>query len=170
MANKITKPKLEDVINEVLTGDAYNNALDFVMFLRENKITTPWSATNSWKLRFKGKNIGFISTFGTAPYRGLAENSWHICFTDSTFVDNDTVCDRQYALTEKQKNIVWDTLRNCQKCPYLCNPGKPMTIFGKEFDSVCHQWLSLVNPDADALESAKKMVLLCKNTYEISGR
>jgi len=160
MANKTAKPKVEDVINEVLTGDVCEKALDFVAFLRENKLMTPWSATNSWKIRFKGKDVGFMSTYGTAAYRGLAENSWQICFTAHKFANDDAVYGEQCTLNESQKNMVWSMLRNCQKHPYLCNPGKSMTVFGKKLDNVCHQWLFLVNPDAEALDCVKKMILL----------
>ena len=170
MAEKSAKPKLEDVINEVLSESVCDNALDFVAFLRANKMTTPWSAKNSWKICFKGKNMGFMSTSGTAAYRGLGENSWHICFTDSEFANDDTACGEQCVLSEKQKDTIWNTLRNCQKCPYLCNPGKSMTIFGRKFDSVCHQWLSLVNPNAETLDCVKKWFYLYKNSIINGGK
>ena len=123
MAKKEARLKVEDAIKDVLTGNVCEEALDFVVFLRENKLTTPWSATNLWKIRFKGKDIGFMSIYGTAAYRGLSENSWQICFTANEFATCDTVYGEQYMLSGSQKNIVWNTLNNCKNHPYQCNPG-----------------------------------------------
>jgi len=142
----------------------FSNGAEAYSFLRENKMTTPWGATNSWKINFKGKNVAGVSTTGTAPYRGLGDNSWGLGFAYHGFGDFEGIIDNeQYAITENQKNLIWDTLRECQKCPYLCNPGAPMTIFGKKFDSVCHAWFSLTNPSGEALDLAKKIVLFNKN-------
>ena len=41
---KNEKPKIEDVVCEVLSGDAQKNALDFIAFLRENKLNPAWGS------------------------------------------------------------------------------------------------------------------------------
>jgi len=164
MTTKAVKPKVEDVIYEVLADDVHEMASDFVAFLRANKLTTPWSATNSWKIRFKGKDVGFLSTYGTAAYRGLTVNSWQICFTAHDFACDDTALGESCVLSDIQKNIVWSKLSNCQNHPYQCNPGKSMTILGKKIENVCHQWLYLTNPDIESLDCAKKLILLFVNS------
>jgi len=157
MSKKATKPKVEDVLGEVLDGDAQTNALDFVAFLRANKLSPNLAAANSWAVAYKGQRVCFIRTYGSANYHNLKGGSWHICFANSKFANFD---DEQYNLDEKLKNLIWDNISHCQNHDYACNPGDPMTIFGKKFDSVCHQWLFMINPDANAVECAKKIIML----------
>ena len=43
-----TKPKIEEVIPEYLTGDNKQRALDFATWLRTNKMSPAWKITNGW--------------------------------------------------------------------------------------------------------------------------
>jgi hypothetical protein len=65
------------------------------------------------------------------------------------------------------KEIAWANVVRCGNCDDAdCNPGKTEMIFGKEFANVCRGADNLAmifsNPDAEALECAKKMVAMRK--------
>ena len=57
---KANKPKVEDIIPNWLDGDMKNNALDFVTWLRVNKMSPTWASANSWKVSYKSKGVCYI--------------------------------------------------------------------------------------------------------------
>jgi len=59
----ITKPAIEDVIADVLNGDAKKNALDFVSYLQKNKMKPVWASANAWKVSYKGQVICYIRLY-----------------------------------------------------------------------------------------------------------
>jgi len=70
-----------------------------------------------------------------------------------------------FPIDERTKEIAWSNVVKCGNCGGTrngvhCNPGKTEVIFEKEFTNVCNGTDSLamrfVNPDAEALECAKK--------------
>ena len=60
LKEKITRPKIEDIINDFLSGEILSNALNFISYLKENRMSPQWSAANSWKVRYKAHNVLFI--------------------------------------------------------------------------------------------------------------
>jgi hypothetical protein len=62
---KTTKPVIEDIIGKFLKGDALRNAMDFIAFLRENKMNPRWHSANSWRVSGKkGKGVCRIDLGG----------------------------------------------------------------------------------------------------------
>ena len=47
---KEINPKVEDVISDYLDGEMKRIALDFIAFLRTNKMNPAWTLTNLWKV------------------------------------------------------------------------------------------------------------------------
>ena len=164
MPKKTAKPKIEDVICDVLTGDEQKNALDFVAFLRANKMSPGWASTNSWAISYKKQRICFIRMSGTAHYHDLEGGFWHINHVNYGCINLVSYPDEweQYISDEKLKDMVWNQIRTCKKC-YNCKGVKAVVIFGKQFDDVCQNWLFMKNPDVDALNCAKKIVLMRKH-------
>jgi len=163
MPEKTAKPKIEDVILKSVKEEEQKAALDFAGFIRANKMSPAWASKNAWKVSCKGKVLCYIRTAGTAHYHNLDDGSWHINFAAySDFTYNISASD------EAVKDIIWDKVRFCKKCANNnCAPAKCLTINGKVFDKVCHQWLVIKNPDAEALECVKKLVEAVR--YSISN-
>ena len=57
MPEKKPRPKVEDSANENLNGVELKTLLDFVSFLRENKMNPSYMARNTWVARYKGKIV-----------------------------------------------------------------------------------------------------------------
>ena len=149
MPEKTEKPIIEDVINE--TVKEKHLALDFVGFIRAHKMTPAWASKNAWKVSYKGQVLCYIRTAGTAPYHNLDDGSWHIGFAVySDYIYNVSV-------PEGAVKMIWDKVRHCKRCAN-CIPANHLTINGREFGNVCHQWLVIKNPDAEGLECVKKLV------------
>jgi len=154
-----TKPKIEDVMNENLDGDILKNALDFVAYLRENKLNPRWTAKNAWWVDYKGKHLFSIRVGPKEPVTwgyGLESRSWQIAHWDigNWFLNNP---EKYKELTDCDtfKKFIWSSLHPCKRC-MCCAPGHNGTYFGKKFESVCGP--RVFNPDAEALEHTKKLL------------
>lgn len=149
--NKPAKPKVEEVILRSVKEEHQKLALDFVGYIRSSKLTPAWASANSWKVSYKGQCLCYIRTAGTAHYHNLDDGSWHIHFA--------VYSDQAYEIpiSDEAVQMIWSKVRHCARCSN-CTPANRLVINGKEFDNVCHQWLTIKNPDAEALECAKKLV------------
>lgn len=162
MPEKLAKPKLEDVVCDVLINDAQRNALDFAAFLRANKLSPRWASANSWVISHKNQRVCYIRLSGTAHYHNLESGSWHISHVNyghTNLINHDE--DEQYISDELLGEIALQNVKYCAKC-YNCKPGNAVTILDKLFDEVCHSWLLMKNPDANTLSCAKKIVAMRK--------
>jgi len=63
---KNIKPRIDDIINDFLSGDALNNALNFIDYLKDNKMSPRWSATSTWTVRHKSRRVCVIKLHGSA--------------------------------------------------------------------------------------------------------
>lgn len=147
---KIVKPIIEDVINDVLSGEALKNALSYIAHLRENKMNPLWSATNAWKITYKTFTVCFIRLHGAADYHNLETGSWHILPFIGEYEDS--------LLSDEMKEVVWENKKNCKTCS-LCALQLD-TIFGKKFNTACEGSILFVNPDVEAVECAKALIAL----------
>ena len=154
-----TKPKIEDVIVEILDGERQQNALNFVAYLREQKLNPRWTATNAWGIKYKGKNLINIrvSKEGSNCYK-LAPISWHIggWYIDEWLLNNVENF-KDLVECDEFKELVWANLNYCNGCA-KCKPGTNKSLFGKDFDSLCYGFFLLDNPDINTLEWAKKLL------------
>jgi len=150
MSEKAVKPKIEDVIGDVLNGDTQKNALDFVAYLRENKLNPAWSAKNVWTVSSKTYRVCFIRLHGAAEYHNLDVGCWNVSPLIGEY-DADS-------LSDELKEIVWTNTKNCQTCGQCAL--KLNAVFGKEFTNSCEGSILFVNPDSKAVECAKKLVEL----------
>jgi hypothetical protein len=146
-----TKPKIEDVVKNVLHGENLDSVTSLITFIRENKISLRWVAQNCWQLYFKGSRIGYIRM--TDKYRknyALPDNSWVF----SGCVD---VLDILVANDNKAKDLVWNNVRLCSNC-CGCGPGKDKMIYDKQFEKTCNEWFRILNPDTDTVTFIKMML------------
>jgi len=150
-SQKAVKPKIEDVAGNFITGDKLKNLMDFLGFMRDNKLTPRWQSSNSWKVSYKGKGVCFIKIIGTSwfvMHSALTREKWFVGY-DEYFPD-------------ELKKFVWENIKGGY-CPNNCM-GRSKTIFGKEFNDFCTCWaIRTENPDGAALECSKRVVLAIKS-------
>jgi len=170
---KITKPNIEEILPYYLDGEALKSALDFIAYLRENKMKPSWTIHNAWKAVNKGKVLYYIrlpvySSHFQRPNNPNWERSW--CVTP--FLMN--LAKYENLITDEfDKKMVVDNLYGCK--PYCqgarCsakNPETRITICGTEIVRHCHssmlrnRSLWVVNPDKNEIESIKKLLELEK--------
>jgi len=150
MSEKTMKLQIEDVIKDVLNGDTLKNAIDFIAYLKANKINPQWSATNVWKISYKSYSVCFIRLYGAADYHGLKSGSWHIV----PFIGEYEAS----SLSDELKEIVWanqKTCRGCGQCALKLNK-----VFGKEFGYACEKSIVFDNPDAKDMECVERLIEL----------
>lgn len=153
---KSVKPEIEDTLANVLQGDALENALKLIAYLRENKINPAWSATNVWKISYRSFSVCFLRVYGAAEYHGLQAGTWHVI----PFIGEYDAS----ALPDEYKKIVWEKKRTCQNCG-LCSL-QLAHIFGKEYERACEKSIVFTNPDADDVTCIKKLIDLRRNAIK----
>ena len=153
---------IEDNINNHLSGDAKELALDFVDYLRSNGMPIErnvfWERGNFWFANYKGTEaVCFMLVDGDAEKPG----SWEI-FTG----ENEDSAPACFTNDEKLKEAAWKHVNFCggTDCGGSCSPGTRKTILGKEFDYVCGSAMAFQNPDAETLGYVKKLMTLTVNT------
>jgi len=65
------------------------------------------------------------------------------------------------------KEFAWEHANICGSCGGSCSPGKPATIFGKEFHNICNSVFAFNNPNGEALECLKKLIEIRKRAIQI---
>ena len=163
---KILKPKIEDVIPAYLDGYVKESALDFIAYMRKNKMQPTWLSHNTWKVNYKGKGICSIRL----PKNYFPYKYWVICPHISRW--NKLIS--SYDLFEDQivsdgsQSIVWDNVNICRSCAN-CGPGWDMSFLGKEFNNVCHNipvWYC--DPNEAEINFIKKILDLMKQTIAVN--
>jgi len=147
------KREIEDVIAKRLKGDAQKNALDLAAFMRANGITSEGNKKgDGWAIGGTvGNSIGYLMVNGAAEFPG----PWTLWFNS---------CDFEGPVDDALKEAAWAHASPCGQCHAGwkdCGCG-PRTMFGREFENLCHSPLMFYNPDAETLENAKKLMLMLK--------
>jgi len=164
---RITKPLIEDVIPEYLDGDMKKSALDFVAYLRKNRMSPSFARiANAWNNNYKGSGLYYIGLCRQDPYgkpRQWVINPYlkHISQYEDIIIQ------------EGLQHIIWNNVHPCTNpltggCNYHgCAPGTNKTILGKEFKSVCiaHMYLGrplmwAYDPDEATIDCIKRLLEL----------
>lgn len=147
----ILKKKIEKYIDENLTGELRQTALEFIKFLRENdcefvKDNGYWKNKIYYLIKFKNECVCFIAIKDPDE----PENIWTIWSEDSNAYEDATA-------DESVKNAAWKHVDYCGNCG-SCGGGKHKIIFGKSFDRVCGCTFRVDNAKLTDLPFLKKMI------------
>ena len=167
-----TKPLIEDVIPEFLDGENKKTALEFVAYMRENKMRPTWKRHNSWNAMCKGKSICYIRL---AKYDRSFQVSKHSSESDCEhwrvmlqLKELNKSKFEGFNFDEEMKNFICDNLYNCTpNCPNPCNRGNKIVVFGKELEKRCGSALDnghlvIANPNEAEINCIKKLLELEK--------
>jgi hypothetical protein len=146
---------IETCIAENFAGDLRNDAADFVAFCRANGMEFVrgggyWKDKMYWYVNYNGESVCYIA---------INEHTDNTCvvWSDDSGRQWFSDCDTD----ERTKNIAWRNVNVCDNpdacgaCP--AKKGTPMTVFGKEYGSVCLTSFSFVNPNAETVECMKTL-------------
>ncbi|MCL1806864.1 MAG: hypothetical protein FWG31_04090 [Oscillospiraceae bacterium] len=145
---KKVRPKIEDVLNGYLKGENLKNALDFVSWLRANKMNPQWGSANSWSATYRKVRVCYLK---------LYNGSWYIWPSGqrdeylNEFINDENI---------KEKVIAG--IHPCTKCVHMCNngDGHSVVICGEKYHHTCgHFVIRLRDPDAATLEHMKGLII-----------
>ena len=153
---------MESVINEVLIGDAKDNAREFAQYLRANEMVFErekgyWEDKYYWGIKYGDEYVCFVlinNEEKTDP------ESWTVWSDDSgAAIFGDSSAD------DMIKKVFWKHVAVCDneiRCFEGCKRSRK-TILGKEFDNVCGTAMKFESPNDITVESMKKMIDIRKN-------
>ena len=181
---KNTKPMIEDVMPNYLDGDMLTSALEFIAYLRENKMKPLWQGLNTWGAKEKGIVLysimlqvgkGYYGRVGDLPSWGITLNPVHMNTYEERIVH------------EGLQNFILDNVVYCvhsgrsDSSGEGCNPnkrcagGRDRTVLGKEIKALCGcRSLTWVwDPDEAAIVRMKKLLKLeqkARAEHSVSSR
>ena len=146
---------IEDIIKKKLNGDAQKTALDFAAFLRANDLPLAGNEDGEgWAVGGTvGNSAGYMLINGAAEFPG----PWTVWLNTCDYDCGGPVDD-------ELKETAWAHASPCGRCHegWKDCGGGDRTIFGREFERLCHSPLMFTVPDAKTLEILQKLLLMAK--------
>jgi len=147
------KLTIEDEIkNSELSENMQKMHIELCRFLADNEFPIePEDDGNGWKIFFMNKCIGHMNFTNVGIWIDTCD------FGGSTSAD------------DVLKETAWAHVRICEhfisdgkQCGCGRQPGFNRMIFGKAYENLCFAHLEFMNPDVEALENIKKLMILLK--------
>jgi len=164
-----TKPKIEEVIPEYLTGDNKQRALDFVAWLRANKMSPAWKITNGWSNSSRGILYYIRLPLYDSHFRNLKQSdgiAWEKSWVLTPYLHHIEQYE-ELIIKENLQDFILSGLHYCTPCPHrFCATEK--TVFGNTIKNLCkgdlYGGLALwyVNPSETELIQLKRLLKLEK--------
>ena len=151
-----TTLKIENEINENLTGELQENALKFVEFLKTNGIMTNY-AVSPIVFRYYDEAVCVVVLHPIYDDK----LGWNVYLGDY----DSTICRSEYEdfpIDEELKEFAWEHKHTCGNCGCGNQPGKRFKILGKDFDNVCTSLMWFGNADDKTLEKLMELVKVWK--------
>jgi len=165
---KITKPNIEDVMPHYLDGDILKQALEFIAYLRANKMKPSWTLHNAWKGVNKGKILYYIRlpVYASHFYRPNQPNArnWERSWCVTPYLTN--IAKYEHQITDDfHRKLILQNLYGCKPhCPETqCWSNQTITVLGQDLHRFCggtlnNRSLWIVNPDDTEMEAIKKLM------------
>lgn len=144
---------IEDYIYRELSMDEQIIAIDFVSFLKDNRLSFYKDNGVYWKdkiyywVKLDNECVCFIAIKDPDE-----KNHWTVWSADmaSQWLEKDCV-------DSNIKETAWKYVDHC-KCCGSCGGGKHKIIFGKEFNDVCGCTFRIDNPKREDISFLREMV------------
>ena len=125
MFRKKKPPTFECLVEQRLSGDMKELALDLANYLNENQLTPVQSGEqNCWKVPYNGK---CIAGMWVGEDNNLDVHFWYLDFTGEVDADTASVITTQ------------DHFQRCYVCHDGCSGGFDASVFGTEIKNLCSQ-------------------------------
>ena len=126
MPVKPSKPKIEEVVSNTYDGKALDIALDFIGFLRENKVSLTNKSPQSWQANFKSKIVAIV----ILQEKGLCLSLRGDFYSKSY----ESIITNEKTAQSLRDNLY---LKPCNGCNSKCSDGVTAHLFGMEYSKVC---------------------------------
>lgn len=149
--------EIEAYIENNLSGEMRQTALNFAEFLRTNGLTFYRDTCDCWKdkiyywVKYDDECVCYIAIKDPDE----PHNLWTVWSDESKAYENALVSD-------EIKNIGWRHVDICGNCG-SCGGGKEKVVFGKSFPRVCGCTFRIDNPTEKEIPFLKQMVIIRKN-------
>jgi len=163
---KGNRPKIEEVIAYCLDDELQKNAINFTMWMHDNKMPLKLytSNTRSYRADYKGWTLCFVFLHHTDDI------SSNIHQGEPSFIKISPTLQlfdmyKDIVINEKLTDIKWDddvTAYTCNICRGGCgHKSVDRTILNKNFNFIC-KWRGLKahNPDIATFEKLKRLLIL----------
>jgi hypothetical protein len=157
---KATKPKIEDVIPEILKDNVKETALDFVAHLRKNKMSPGYAGyAKAWDAKCKGKTICKVSLGAEYKETANINGNWNVMlYLKNTEKYENTIFE------EKLQICIWDNVRSlCGSCATCAFEDKTVIFLGKEIKGVCkhiYNQIRFMSPSVLDMDKLKRLLEL----------
>ncbi len=152
----MSSQSIKSHINNSLTGEGANNALDFVAYLEgqgmqfELSTTDYWRDKQYWYVKYHNEFVGFILLNGYNPVKDETEPEgwvfWSDNYTSSVFAD--------FPLNESLKEVAYKHVDIG-----TCGGGLTANLFGQVFTPVCNgTTFRFDNPNSEEIIVLKKLI------------
>lgn len=145
---------IETYIEENLSGEMRQTALDLVEYLKANGLTFYKDTCDCWKdkIYYWVKRSDECVCFIAIKDPDEPNNLWTIWSDDSSSYEDS-------AMRDEIKEVGWRHVDHCGSCG-SCGGGKEKVIFGKSFPRVCGCTFRIDNAVLEDLPFLKTMVSL----------
>ena len=153
---KATKPKPEDVAGDFLDIERTAAMLNFVEFLRANKIGIRWASGNAWGLHYKGRKFGTVR-IGDGMSASYLHGSWYF--------SHGQPINRYYSMEDCDlKTFIFDNIyaKDCENCWLKHQSG--LKKIGEMNPNACTCYpMRIFNPDEERMEYSKQLIKYIMN-------
>ena len=149
----------DDINNSNLSDGLKKSYTKFCYFLNNNGFSIiSEDDGNGWKIVYLNKCVSHMNFINVGIWIDTCE-----------FGDKD-------AVNDILKNVTWAHVRVCEhfnsngkKCGCGNQLGFNRTIFGRDFNNICFSIIEFINPDVEAMENIKLLMLLFIQNIPLSS-
>ena len=160
MSEQNINTELLNHIKENLTGASQKNALNFVQHLISIGMAATGSINDS-RFIYKSKKV-CDTYFGSSNNNPGYPEPWNVWMTN----DYDKEIE-SFPIDNRIKEVAWANVHNCDNCGAdWCISDKRKKIFNRDFDNLCVSVMAFTDPNAEAVECAKKLMEMRKHAID----
>lgn len=149
--------QIENYIEESLSGEMRQTAMNFIEYLKANRLTFYKDNGDCWKdkIYYWVKHNDGCVCYIVIKDPDEPDHNWTIWSDDSSAYENADI-------GEEIKNVGWNCVDYCSSCG-SCGGGRQKVIFGKSFERVCGCTFRIDNAMQSDLPFLKTMIDLRLN-------
>ena len=166
MSQKAVKPKVHELAQQKLNGEVFENFTQFLDFLKQEKVNTPWKSTNGYYMKYKSCHVGSISiSEGENRFSiGLYVSQWNAMNKSGEFAKQIAKNGLKEFVCNNLQKCTCTTRDTCIRVNTIKN------VFDEEVTNICgssgHFHVSINTPKEQEINDIKKLIIMIKSVIE----